>query len=303
MLFNEPIHNWSEWGAIFQSIEAFTPLAKEIFRREGLAFSGLENLTPGTNAVFRAGDHVVKIFAPRESGMEPQVDYTNESAVCGALTRWGTSTPRLIAHGMIQDTYLFYYLITEYCPGEEAGTWLENANSDRLEGFIRQLKGLLQTLHRPVEGVIPPIDLLRQALDNPRLERLPVSLRDEMAERAARLDLTDTVLVHGDLTGENILIGSNNQLIIIDCADSCLAPWWYELAPLVFELFHCRRDLLRLFADTDLEMFVEQVMDAVCIHDFGANMLWDTAVREGIPCFSHLAEVKDFLMDRMCGRT
>ena len=64
MLFNELIHNWSEWGMVFQSVEAFTPLAKEIFRREGLAFSGLENLTPGTNAVFRAGDYVIKIFVP-----------------------------------------------------------------------------------------------------------------------------------------------------------------------------------------------------------------------------------------------
>lgn len=300
MLFNEPIHNWSEWGAIFQSTEAFTPLAKEIFRREGLAFSGLENLTPGTNAVFRAGNYVVKIFAPRESGLEPQVDYANESAVCGALTRWEISTPRLIAHGKIQDTYLFYYLVTEYCPGEEAGQWLENASPSQLEDFIRQLKELLQTLHRPAEGLISPVNLLGRALGNPRLERLPVSLRNEMAERAARLDLTDTVLVHGDLTGENILIGADNQPIIIDCADSCLAPWWYELAPLVFELFHCRGDLLRLFADTDPEAFVEQIMDAVCIHDFGANILWDTAVREGVPCFSHLAEVREFLISRMC---
>ena len=90
------------------------------------------------------------------------------------------------------------------------------------------------------------MNLLGRALDNPRLERLPVSLRDEMAERAARLNLADPVLVHGDLTGENILIGADNRPIIIDCADACLAPWWYELAPLVFELFHCRGDLLRL---------------------------------------------------------
>lgn len=299
MLFNEPIHNWSEWGAIFQSTEAFTPLAKEIFRREGLAFPGLKNLTPGTNAVFRAGEYVVKMFAPRESGMEPQRDYSNESAVCGALTRWGISTPRLIAHGKIQDTYLFYYLITEYCPGEEAGIWLESAGPGQLEDFFRQLKGLLQTLHRSAEGLIPPVDLLERALENPRLERLPVSLRNEMAERAARLNLTNTVLVHGDLTGENILVDEDGSPLIIDCADACLAPWWYELAPLVFELFHCRQDLLQMFVDTDLELFVERVLDAVCIHDFGANMLLDLAEREKVPCFSNLAEVRDFLLSRV----
>lgn len=301
MLFNEPIHNWNEWGAIFQSTKAFTPLAEEIFRREGLTFSELNNLTPGTNAVFRTGDYVVKIFAPRESGMDSRLDYSNESAVCEALTRWRISTPRLIAHGTIQDTHLFYYIITEYCPGELAGPWLESASPSQSEGFIRQLKELLQTLHRPARGLIPPMDLLKRAIENPRLERLPVSLRDEMTDRAARLDLTNTVLVHGDLTGENILIGANNRPIIIDCADACLAPWWYELAPLVFELFHCRGDLLRLFTDADPEIFTEQIIDAVCVHDFGANMLLDTAVREGSPCFLHLAEVKDFLMDRMCG--
>lgn len=154
---------------------------------------------------------------------------------------------------------------------------------------------VLKTLDHPAEGLIPPVDLLGWALDNPRMERLPVSLRDEMVERAAKLDLTDTALVYGDLTGENILIGADNHLII-DCADSCLAP-------LVFELFHCRGDLLRLFADTDSAVFVEQVMDAVCIHDFGTNMLWDTAVREGILYFSHLAEIMDFLLGKMCGRT
>ena len=78
MLFNEPIHNWNEWGAIFQSIEAFTPLAREIFRRERLAFSGLENLTPGTNAVFRAGDYVVKIFAAKESGFDSHAAWSRK---------------------------------------------------------------------------------------------------------------------------------------------------------------------------------------------------------------------------------
>lgn len=135
--------------------------------------------------------------------------------------------------------------------------WLKNVNPSQLEDFIRQLKKLLQTLYRPAEGLMPLVDLLGRALDNPRLECLPGSLRDEMAERAAKLDLTDTVLLHGDLTGENILIGVDNRPIIIDCANACLALWWYELAPLAFELFHCRGNLLRLFADIDSEVLVE----------------------------------------------
>ncbi len=50
MLFTCQIENWRDWGKVFQSTAAFTPLAQKIFRQEGLEFTGLENLTPGTNA-------------------------------------------------------------------------------------------------------------------------------------------------------------------------------------------------------------------------------------------------------------
>ena len=89
-----------------QLIKDFTPLAREICRREKLEFTSLENLTPGTNAVFCVGNYVVKIFAPKESGFDLQADYLNESAVCGALTERGISTPRLVACGSVQDRYL-----------------------------------------------------------------------------------------------------------------------------------------------------------------------------------------------------
>ena len=56
MLFTCQIENWRDWGKVFLSTAAFTPLAQKIFRQEGLEFTGRENLTPGTNAVFRGGE-------------------------------------------------------------------------------------------------------------------------------------------------------------------------------------------------------------------------------------------------------
>jgi hypothetical protein len=72
------INNWQEWGEIFQSIPAFTPLVEYILRKENLPSVKIENLTPGTNAVFKVGDYVVKIFAPAESGIDQTLDLQTE---------------------------------------------------------------------------------------------------------------------------------------------------------------------------------------------------------------------------------
>lgn len=77
MLFNRTITNWDDWARVYQSIPAFESIVQEILVREQLPIFKIEHLTPGTNAVFRAGDIVVKIYAPAESGMDQVVDHYN----------------------------------------------------------------------------------------------------------------------------------------------------------------------------------------------------------------------------------
>ena len=55
MLFTESIQSWRDWGRVFQSIPAFTPLAREICRREGLPWAELTPLTPAPTASSAAG--------------------------------------------------------------------------------------------------------------------------------------------------------------------------------------------------------------------------------------------------------
>lgn len=296
-LFHETIENWGDWGRVFQSIPIFFPLLEEIFSRENLPYTQPQNLTPGTNAVFRVGELVAKVFFPKESGLDPWPDYHNEAAVCGRLACLGVPTPRLVAKGKIQDKYLFYYLITEYCPGEEAGYWLNHASKEQKGRFVLQIKELLKKMNQPAGGVIAPVDLLKRALENPRLRELPSSLAQEMNARAKALNLSPAVLVHGDLTRENLLVKNDGNILLIDCADACLAPSWYELGPLVFELFQCDKELLQAFAGNDPEVVIERTIDALCIHNFGASLLAETARRNKRPPFRSLEEVKDFLWE------
>lgn len=298
-LFHETIENWDDWGRVFQSIPAFSPLVREIYRRESLPWEPLQNLTPGTNAVFRVGNTVAKVFFPKESGLDPSPDFHNESAVCGWLTEKSIPTPRLLGQGKIRDKYEFYYIITAYAQGTEAGTWLQTAPPARKTAFVQQLKYILCKLNIPADDLIAPIDLLKRAAENPRLSALPSSLAEDLRNRARTLDLPQRVLVHGDLTGENLLVDEQGAVTVIDCADACLAPAWYELGPIVFELFRCDPLLLRAFAGDGRETFVERVLDAVSLHDFGADLLRETANRAGIPMFSRLTDVKKFLLERI----
>ncbi|HML48378.1 MAG TPA: hypothetical protein PKE04_16670, partial [Clostridia bacterium] len=117
-LFSEEIHGWKSWGRVFQSIDAFYPLIREIFRREGLPMSGVAHLTPGTNAVFRVGDYVVKIFAPAESGMNMDSDYVTELFGMERANKLGVPSPKLRCAGTLADRYLFRYLVMDHLEGD-----------------------------------------------------------------------------------------------------------------------------------------------------------------------------------------
>lgn len=242
----------------------------------------------------------MKVFFPAESGLDPLPDFQNEAAVCGRLTQLSLSTPRLLAQGWVEDKYRFYYLVTEYFQGKEAGDWLAAASPRQKERFAGRLRELLSRLNQPAEGLIPPVDLLGRALENPRLRGLPPSLAEDIRRRARSLDLSRRVLVHGDLTGENLLVGPGEEPVVIDCADACLAPAWYEYGPVAFELFRCDPVLLRAFAGEDPQGFAERVLDAVSVHDFGADLLREAAARAGVPAFASLGSVREFLLGRLC---
>lgn len=301
MLFTETVENWKDWGRVFQSIPAFTPLAQEICRREGLPFAGLSPLTPGTNGVFRCGDAVLKIFFPKESGLDPALDFHRELAVSQWAAKAGVSTPAVLGQGMVSDKYDFYYLITQYSPGKEAGPWLETATPAQRAEFVKRLRQMLETLNRPAPGIFPWEDLKAQARTNKRLEKLTPSLREEVLRRLEGIELEEIVLTHGDLTGENLLVKEDGSLVVIDWADAHLAPAWYELGPIAFELFQGRGELLRLFAGAEWEAFIERLLDCCCLHDFGADFLWNFWQQEGAAEFQSLREVRE-LLEKKLGR-
>ena len=54
-LFSQRVVCWEDWSRVYRSIPAFTPLAREICRREGLPFAPLSPLTPAPTGCSAAG--------------------------------------------------------------------------------------------------------------------------------------------------------------------------------------------------------------------------------------------------------
>lgn len=303
MYFEKEISGWKSWGQVFQDKEAFTPLAMAILTEAGFPALPLENLSPGTNAVFRSGNVVIKIYVPIESGLDTLPDWQNEQAVMERAAQLGVPSPRLLAAGEKQDKYLFRWIIMEFCPGREAGDALPEMGSLRRIAFARQVRALLNRLNQPAD--IVPRDLKQQAMENERFGCLHPRLVSELKARAQSLDLSDSVLVHGDCTGENLLVDDGGAPVLIDFADCCLAPAWYELPAAVFELFHCDREAVDAFrGGEDRKVFLQKLLDGLCIHDFGGNILHDFFEREGIDAdeISSVRTLEVLLRSRLFGR-
>jgi len=112
--------DWKKWGHIFQDIDYFRPLIEEIFKNEDLGdIEKISNVTPGTNAVFKVNNYVVKIFVPNEVKPWKEDDFKNEKENIKRAIERGINTPKLIGEGFIENKYIWNYLIFEYIDAKE----------------------------------------------------------------------------------------------------------------------------------------------------------------------------------------
>jgi len=299
-LFTEQINNWQEWGGIFQSISVFTPLVEYILRKENLTVTEIENLTPGTNAVFKVGDYVIKIFAPAESGIDQTLDLETELFSTRRANAIGVSAPKLIANGYIEDKYCFGYMITEYINGvelEEAVKTMSDEEKKLVGQKLRQICDKMNTPCEPFNG----IDIINDKGRYHRWDNYPERFKSERFEYIKTYDFGQKVFVHGDLCLDNILVSPEGELFIIDFADAVLAPVIYEHALAVFS-FELDPALLHgYFSDYTNERFMEMCFNGLLIHDFGGDIVRDCV---GKPSeILSLDDLRDKIENKLLGVT
>ncbi|SEN98564.1 phosphotransferase family protein [Paenibacillus sp. OV219] len=280
-LFHKEIYDWPTWSSILQSIEEFSPLIHAIFGRETLVGSDqLALLTPATNAVFRAGNYVVKIFAPEESGVGTEAGYELEVQSTRRAHELGIRTPKIVAASYWQDKYLFPYIISEFIEGEVAGQAFKKFDHTQRMPFIQALKSNMALYNIKPDQEIDASGMRNQAKMNHRWQPYPESVRRQAVALIEELDLSHCVSVHGDINANNVILDKNDQLYMIDFAESSFAPAWYEYPPILFDLFdHDQAAIQAFVADVDHPDAVGMLFDGLLLHDFGADYMREIYLR------------------------
>lgn len=286
-LFSHSIASWSDWGRVFNSPDAFAPLCEYIFDRERFEYSRPEKLTPGTNAVFRIGRYVVKIYAPIESGVDCVSDMSTELFAERFAREHDVPTPRILANGEVNDRYRFVYIVSEYIDGIDFDSYIHD-HPEKKRGLAASLRELTDCMNQPAPD-FNSIDII----NDPERSRCWDCFTDSFcADRRAYIDRLDTsprVFVHGDLNADNILVDRDGSLCVIDFADAVKAPKFYEQALVATELFKFDPDLISgYFGDIPPDSLAQMIVDGLLIHDFGGDI-----VRQRIVPQSELESVDD----------
>jgi len=276
-LFTQQINNWDDWGKVFQSIPAFTPLIQHIFQKENLPMAEVENLTPGTNAVFKVGEYVIKIFAPQEFGESFGVNIDVELFGMRLANAHSIPAPRLIADGMVQDKYHFRYMIMECINGQLLSKIENNLTYQDKITIGQNMRKITDKLNQPCQN-FTTIDVMQHALADEEWEDegFPMSFQKERLAYLSAFDITQyaKVYCHGDLHAENILVDDNLNVYIIDFADAMYAPAEYEHVYAASGLFCFEEPYMKgYFGNYAVQDIVDLCMTWLPIHVWGHSTI------------------------------
>lgn len=291
MLFTQTLNGVASWADNYQSTEAFDPLVREIFLKHSLCYSGIKNLTPGSNAVFLAGNLVIKIFSPKEAGLSAgEVFFIEKAALKHANNT--IPSPHLLYSGTIHDKYSFQYIIMDYIKGQEFKEKLKYYTSEQKRHFATVIKAMSNEMNIPIAGSSIPVITKYDCIENSRWDHFPKSFCEDRLSVIRTMSFDDPVYVHGDLKAANVIIGEGDDIYIIDFADSHIAPIGYEWPFLVFGLFGCDNEMMAaFFGDYRNDAFYTRLTNHLLMHKFGAFILMQICELKGIP-ISTIADVE-----------
>jgi len=230
-LFHGTIADAQAWGS-YHKAKAFFPLIKYIYETNHLKFGEIIPV-PGVSGVYKAGNTVVKLYYPPETELVYAKFYRTEINAMEFCKSTGVLTPEIIRTGVVRDSvYRFPYIVMANLDGIEASELLPGYDKSKKIAFSIKLKEITDKIHIKTGIDIPCYhDSLK--IDSYLWARMPESFREDRKRYLAENQFPELVFQHGDLWDRNIFVDKQERLILIDFAESLIAPPCYDLGPMI----------------------------------------------------------------------
>lgn len=222
------------WRVLRRDAALQRPAFEEIAARHGLAASELSFIDQGTHLAWATRGSVIKLFVPLWAE-----DASLETTLLEMVGGTTLPVPQLEARGELEG---WRYVVMSRVPGERLGVaWgtLDDRGRARLAAHLGESMAALASLPR---GPLEARAMTQDALLAERLERVLPDQRERGGGEALELELlsflselpplvpAQEVVLHADLTDDNVLVSGDRVTGIIDFADAFVGPWTYELA-------------------------------------------------------------------------
>lgn len=273
-LFTCNVENIDDWAEIYDRSEPFEQLTRHILALHSLPQGKLGKTTPGSHAVFHVGEVIVKIFAPDTVGWDCEADFNTEITAMRRAESIGVPVPKLIACGRVMDKYLFRYIIMEFIHGIEFGK--AKLSDDEKFRIGQRMREVCDLMNKPCEPCGIPYALTDARRSKKWLE-FPESFNEDRQRRLASYPFGEPVYVHGDIHADNVIYTDSGGVVMLDFADSMIAPVSYEYAALIPGLFAFEKPFLDGFFGNnwDADELAELLTEGLLLHRFGANIVID----------------------------
>jgi len=279
-IFTEELNSCEEWHDCRKAIAAFIPLVDYILHKENLPPAAIERAMPGTNAVFKVGEYVIKIFTPLEFASHNGfgTDFNVELFGVKWANDGGVPSPKLVASGIVEDRYRFYYMIMEYIDGKRLNKVEKNLSYKDKVIIGENVRKITDKLNLSCEN-FTTVDLMEFAKNNTQWkdEGFPESFLAELSMFLQDFQVGQKVYCHGDFHEGNLLVDNDLNVFLVDFADAMYAPKEYELVYIVSSLFGFEKPYMAGYFGEDhaTSSILELCMKWLPVHAWSHGLLAD----------------------------
>lgn len=267
-LFTETIADSRSWEKCGET-GAFMPLLKHIYETNHIK-RGDVSAIPGVSGVFQVGNTVVKLYQPPEAKLGHEGFYQTELSAMHFCKNAGVRTPEVICSGIINDcVYSFPYMVMVRIDGVEADKVVSSYDETSKIEFSIKLREIADKIHIPTDIAIPRYDDPAK-MGNRLWDRMPESFKEERALHLANIKYPEPVFQHGDLWDRNIFIDKLGRLVLIDFAESLIAPSYYDIGPMILNGGYDSVRLKAYWGDYKNDDFYDRFTTAWLLNWFGA---------------------------------